>query len=159
MNNILSVAGAGVINPLIKQYRKPGIFRDAIKQLLTGDINQVCPCWVLHGKNRSCSAVINKIADRKPNKIFMAIKIQRERCKSQAATIMSNPTLMDRYKEEKRKNRTRRKDRQWRNLNHTQDCFLIGDCFISPWRSKKQVDICDDIGDCDMIDCDISGCN
>jgi len=60
---------------------------------------------VAHGQERSCSSVIERVATRKPGKFFMALRVQKQRCKEQAAAIMNDPDLMSQYQEERRKNR------------------------------------------------------
>ena len=139
MEGVTSIAGAKVASPLIKKYQKPWWMRDAVKSILTWDVNQICPCGITHWAEKSCSSVIAKIAARKPNKLLMALKIQKQRCKDSAAMVLNNPEMLLIYSREKNK----------KNNNGT---GVMSDLACV---STDELTDCDwiDCGDCDVPSC------
>jgi len=163
MNTIVSSTGSMLARPIIKQYGKPGVFRDMVKRILTGSADQICPCGVTHGADRTCSAVLEKIATRKPSKFLMALAVQKQRCKDVAAKITADAALMAEYQEEKKKKNagsSRRRNSSSRKPECAPDC--VPECVYIPYLFAAPSNDCG-MGcstlDCDMPSCDTPDCN
>ena len=163
MNAIASSAGSFVARPLIKQYGKPGIFRDMVKRILTGSPDQICPCGVAHGPDRTCSAVIEKIASRKPNKLLMALAVQKKRCKEVAAKITADAALMKEFQEERRKKNAgsnRRSNSRSRKSDCIPDC--APECVYIPYLFSAPSNDCSmgcELPSCETPNCDAPDCS
>lgn len=98
------------------------MFRGLVKQVLTGDASQICPTAFLHGPDCSCSAVISKVAKRKPQHLVTAMVVQKRRCKEAAMQIVENSDTYDKYNRKKREQR----NASGSNSNRKSDC--VPDC-------------------------------
>ena len=105
---------SSIVVLLIHKYKETWFFRDAVKTLLAWNPNQICPCGVLHGRERVCSTVILKVAENKPKKLFLAIVVQKERCRKAANEILLNPELRSQYHSVKQQRR-REREKKWEN--------------------------------------------
>lgn len=154
-------SASGILAPMIRKYQNPGSFRDLVKSILTGNPDQICPCWVLHGPWRNCSSVIRKVAERKPRKLVLAIAVQRKRCQDAAAQIVASPELYHLYQSEQEEKMRKKREKTWNTCDDCATgmyCMDVGDC-IPLGRTKSSCDMPDCTpGKCDL-DCSPGGCD